>query len=462
MSLELLNSLLALFSGILLASWEIFVEAAPYLIFGLGIAGILNILVPDQKIVDYLGTSAGKVRSVINASLAGLPLPLCSCGVIPAAMSIRKRGANRGATLSFLISTPETGVDSIAVTYALLDPLMAVFRPLAALMTAIFTGLADNFLIEENPEKRKSKKQETPGKKAGVLAVSTLIGASVQGKTCSSSPCSPSACSCSKPADTVNGKIEHVSTIVKPIKVKPSGTEPVEINNKVEGVRKLALVSQSLQKDIPSCGCGSCGCEEKESGAGEKDKESVRARLIKGLKYAYIELLAEISKWMLVGIFLAGIISYAVPESLIQNYLDGGLGSMLVMLLVGIPLYICATASTPLAASLIAKGMSPGTAFVFLLAGPATNAATITMVARFLGKRSAALYLGMISLCSLGAGLLLDWFYLKLGINAAATVGTAKELLPEDLKLGFAAFLLPLMLYGIFRGEKGCGCSECH
>lgn len=154
--------------------------------------------------------------------------------------------------------------------------------------------------------------------------------------------------------------------------------------------------------------------------------------------------------------------SYAIPVNLIQNYLGGGFNSMLVMLLVGIPLYICATASTPLAASLIAKGMSPGTAFVFLLAGPATNAATITMVARFLGKRSAALYLGVISLCALGAGFLLDWFYLKLGINAVATVGTAKELLPEDLKFGFAFFLLPLMLYGIFRSKNECSCSECH
>ncbi len=455
MSFQFLYSVLALFSGILLASWEIFVEAAPYLIFGLGIAGLLNILVPDQKIVDYLGASAGKVRSVVNASLAGLPLPLCSCGVIPAAMSIRKRGANRGATLSFLISTPETGVDSIAVTYALLDPLMAVFRPLAALMTAILAGLADNFLIGEEPKKKNGKKEENPGKKAGVLAVSTLIGVSAQRNPCSPSSCSPS-CSCNKPADSYNEKTGPATAIVKGIEAKP-----LEISNKPEGVRKLALASPGFQKDITSCGCGSCGCEEKESGTGGKNKESVKARLIKGIKYAYIELPGEISKWMLIGILFAGIISYAVPESLIQNYLGGGLGSMLVMLLVGIPLYICATASTPLAASLVAKGMSPGTAFVFLLAGPATNAATITMVARFLGKRSAALYLGMISLCALGAGLLLDWFYLKLGIRAVATVGTAKELLPEDLKLGFAIFLLPLMLYGILRSGKECGCSEC-
>lgn len=466
MNFEFLNALLVLFSGVLLESWNIFVETAPYLIFGLGIAGLLNVLVPDQKIVDYLGASAGKIRSVINAALAGLPLPLCSCGVVPAAMSIRKRGANRGATLSFLISTPETGVDSIAVTYALLDPLMAVFRPLAALVTAVLTGLADNFLIGECPEKKNLTKQESPEKKAGVLAVSTLIGAPLQEKTCSSS-----SCSCHNPAGSGNGKTESVSTINKAIEIKPSGAKPLKINNKSENVRKLTLVSPDFHKDVSSCGCGECGCEENESGKDgknkepEKDrnnKESVKSRLIRGVKYAYIELPAEISKWMLIGIFFAGIISYAVPDSLIQNYLGGGFGSMLFMLFVGIPLYICATASTPLAASLVAKGMSPGTAFVFLLAGPATNVATITMVARFLGKRSAALYLGMISLCSLGAGFLLDWFYLKLGISAVATVGTAKELLPEDLKLGFAVFLLPLMLYGIFRSENECGCSECH
>lgn len=476
MNFEFLNTLLVFFSGILLESWKTFVEMAPYLIFGLGIAGLLNILVPDQKIVEYLGASAGKIRSVINAALAGLPLPLCSCGVIPAAMSIRKRGANRGATLSFLISTPETGVDSIAVTYALMDPLMAVFRPLAALVTAVLTGLADNFLIGEHLEKKnikkqeiqkqETKKQENPGKKAGVLAVSTLIGAPLQEKTCSSS-----SCSCHKPADSGNGENEYVSTTTEAMEVMSSGAKPLEINNKSENVRKLALVTPDFQKEGSSCGCGKCGSEEKEPrkegkdkepGKDRNNKESVKARLIKGIKYAYIELPAEISKWMIIGIFFAGIISYAVPDSLIQNYLGGGFVSMLVMLIVGIPLYICATASTPLAASLIAKGMSPGTAFVFLLAGPATNVATITMVARFLGKRSAALYLGMISLCALGAGFLLDWFYLKLGISAIATVGTAKELLPEDLKLGFAFILLPLMVYGIFRNEKECGCSECH
>ncbi len=454
MNFEILSFILNSFSGVLLASWEIFVEAAPFLILGLGIAGILNTMVPDQKIMDYLGAPAGKIRSVFNASLAGLPLPLCSCGVVPAAMSIRKRGANRGATLSFLISTPETGVDSIAITYALLDPLMAVFRPLATLATAILAGLADNYLIGEEPKKKESKGQDTSDKKVGILAVSTLLGTpALQGNSCSLS------CSCNKPADSESPKADPVSNMVKTIEVKPSGLKPLQISGKSAGVvRNLALDNPVLQKDAPSCDCGSCGCGEKKSETRREYKMSLKEQFVKGIKYAYIELPGDISKWMLIGILLAGIISYAIPENLIHDYLGGGLSSMLVMLLVGIPLYICATASTPLAASLIAKGMSPGTAFVFLLAGPATNAATITMVARFLGKRSAVLYVGVISLCALGAGVFLDWLYLNLGISATATMGTAKEFLPEDLKIFLAVLLFSLMLYGMVLREKGCSC----
>jgi uncharacterized membrane protein YraQ (UPF0718 family) len=454
-NLEIFSHAPALLSGILLSSWEIFVEAAPYLIFGFGVAGVLNTLVPDQKIVDYLGTSAGKIRSVINASIAGLPLPLCSCGVIPAAMSIRKRGANRGATRSFLISTPQTGVDSIAITYALLDPLMTIFRPLATLATALLAGLADNLLIGEEPEKKGIKKQENPGKKAEIIAVSALVGVSATGSKCNS----PS-CSCSAPETPETGKMGYSALNTMPPKAMPL---ELKTGSGEEGrPLKLSPTMYVPENKTASCGCGHCGQEKNESSPDGNIKRPLQERFLEGLKYAYIELPGEISKWMLIGILLAGIISYAVPETLIQEYMGGGLGSMLVMLVVGIPLYICATSSTPLAASLVAKGMSPGTAFVFLLAGPATNVATITMVARFLGKRSAALYVGVISICALGAGILLDWLYLKLGISATATLGSAGELLPESIKIGFAVFLLPLMLYGIFRRSQECGCTECH
>lgn len=476
MSVEPFNAIFMLISGITLESWEIFVEAAPYLIFGFGVAGILNIFIPDQKIMKNLGEQAGKISSVIKAALAGLPLPLCSCGVIPAAMSLRKRGANKGATLSFLISTPETGIDSIAITYALLDPIMAIFRPLATLITAILAGFAENILIGEGKEKIEKKgsgERLNSEKKAGILTVSTLIGVSGQ-----RNPCSPSSCSCSHPVDP---KLEKSETLkissgveVKTDSIKNALTDRSNLNsleNSNKSHESLLILPQKnpanpihsiLKETTSNCSCETCGCKEKEIKKEidykKENKHSLKVRLLQGIKYAYIDLPGDISKWMLIGILLAGIISYVVPENLIQNYLGGGLSSMFVMLIIGIPLYICATASTPLAASLIAKGMSPGTAFVFLLAGPATNVATITMVARFLGKRSAVLYVGVISLCALGAGFLLDWIYLSLGISAVASLGTAKELLPEDLKIGFAILLLPLMLYGIFLNKKDCTC----
>lgn len=370
-----MDTLLAILTGIALEAWRLFVEMAPYLFLGFVIAGLLHVYIPERQIMRYLGSSAGKVRSALHASLLGIPIPLCSCGVVPTALSLQKRGATKGATLSFLISTPETGVDSVAITYALLDPIMTVFRPLAAFITALSAGVAENFL---NPEKlpiieNKAAMNTASGKK-NILMLQSMAA------------CSDSSCSC----------------------------------------------QPSPAKDAAPSGQG---------------------RLKEGVRYAFVELLGDISRWLVVGIILAGIISYAIPYELVSSHLGGGITSMLFMLVVGIPLYICATASTPLAAALIAKGMSPGTAFVFLLAGPATNAATITMVTKFLGKRSAALYLGMIVVCSLGFGLLLDLIYFRLGIEASSVVGSASEILPESVKLIFALVLLPFIVCGISKKQ---------
>lgn len=359
--MSLMDSLTSILIGVAIESWEIFLEAAPYLFLGFGVAGLLHILVPDERIMDILGESAGKVRSVINAAIAGIPLPLCSCGVIPAAISLKKRGATRGAALSFLISTPETGVDSIAITYALLDPLMTVFRPIATFITAVTAGTMDNFF---------AKKEES---------------------------------------------------------------------------RTLKTLSMATGSEGFSCSCSSC--------VTPSEGESPLRKVHQAARYAYVELLGDISKWLIVGIILAGIISYAIPENLIGTYLGGGITSMFLMLLIGIPLYICATASTPLAATLISKGMSPGTAFVFLLAGPATNAATITMVTKFLGKRTAVIYLTVISLCSIGFGLILDLIYFRMGVEVTSIVGSTSETLPQGVKTAFALLMIPLIAYSLYRAR---------
>jgi uncharacterized membrane protein YraQ (UPF0718 family) len=356
-------SIIHIIYGVLFESWSLFLEMSPYLFLGFLIAGILHVLVPDEKILSYLGESAGKGRSVINASLMGLPLPLCSCGVVPTALSLKKRGATKGAALSFMISTPETGVDSIAITYALLDPIMTVFRPLATLFTAIAAGIIENI-------------------------------------------------------SSANEK--------KPLLSKP-----------------LVMMHASA---APGCGC-SCS----DGACSSNGNANASSRIAAGIRYAFVDLLGDISKWLIIGTLLAGVIAYLIPEEVISSYLGGGIFSMVIMLLIGIPLYICATTSTPLAAALVAKGMSPGTAFVFLLAGPATNAATITMVMKFLGKKTAMVYVGTIAVCSIGFGLLLDLIYMSLGVKAAAVVGTGGDIVPASIQFVFALVLLPLMAYGITR-----------
>jgi len=374
-----METILEVLIGIGLSSWNVLAEAAPYLLLGFGVAGILHVFVPDEKIMQYLGHSAGKFRSVLNASLIGVPLPLCSCGVVPAALSLKKRGATNGATLSFLISTPQTGVDSIAITYALLDPIMTIFRPIATFITALVAGIAEDLL--RSPK--------------------------------------------------------HVSG--KDVENRPT-TNILEM-------AALPTPSSSLSS---SCSCNSCGS------TGTENTDTFSGRVISGIRYAYVELLGDISYWLIIGIVLAGIITYLVPENLVGSHLGGGLVSMLLALVVGIPLYICATASTPLAAVLIAKGMSPGAAFVFLLAGPATNAATITMVLKYLGRRSTGVYLASIAVCAVAGGLLLDLVYSYLGIDSLLIVGSASDVMPEEVKTGFALLLLPLMAYGIYH-QKKCG-----
>lgn len=354
---------------ILTDAWQLFQEAAVYMLFGFFIAGILYAYVKTEKISKYLG--GRNLRSVVLAALAGIPLPLCSCGVVPAAAALKKQGAGKGATLSFLIATPETGVDSIPITYALLDPVITVMRPLSAFITATVAGMVENFFGDKE-------------------------------------------------------------TLPSPDRKQPAAE---------------------------SCCCGG----RPESMNRSTQKVSFRDKMAAGMKYAFVELMADIGPWFILGIFLAGLISHLLPDRFVEAYLGNPLLAMPLMLIVGIPMYVCATSSTPIAAALILKGLSPGAALVFLLAGPATNMATLSMVSRLMGKRSVAIYLGTISACSLLLGFLTDLLYSKLGISARAVAGQAAELFPEWVELAAAMVLAILIGYGVlkgFRKSEPCTCSS--
>ncbi len=315
----------------------LFTESAPYLLMGLLLAGMIRLLVPDTWINKALGENS----SVVTAALIGTPLPLCSCSVIPAAMGIRRAGASKASTASFMVATPETGVDSIGVTLALMGPVMAIARPIAAISSAIMAGKLVRLWDVEAPSKQ----------------------------------------------------------------------EPIKV-----------------------C-CNSKQNQSEPQGFIENTKAI--------FQYGYGKLLADFMGWLLVGLFFAAVIQTYVPSSLLSEYGNGVLAMMLIIL-VSIPMYICATASTPIAAGMMLAGISPGAALVFMLAGPATNIATLMVVKNELGIRSLAAYLTGVVLTAVASGLIFDWILNFYGIQIQVEMGAHGEM--TSLLYSISALILAALI----------------
>jgi HflK protein len=344
----------------------VFLEASPYILLGFLVAALLQVLVPASAIQRLLGT--GRVRSIFAASAIGIPLPLCSCSVLPTALSLRKRGASRGATVSFLVSTPETGVDSIALTYGLMDPLMAIYRPFSAMVSALTAGFAAEAFGKDDEE---------------------------------ATDAAPESC-CGPGEEAVPSAHSH-------------------------GHAHDALAE---------------GTEGTEAAEG---RGSFRDKLRGGFASAFVELFDETSHWMLAGLVISAMIAVLLPAEIVTRYLSSGPVPLLLMLVIGIPLYICASASTPIAAALVIKGLSPGAALVFLLAGPATNIGSLAILSRFLGRRVMVIYISTIAILSLALGALLDVIYQTLNMDPGATAGQVRQMpawLGWAAAIAFAALLV--------------------
>lgn len=319
------------------AGWDVLAASAPYMLLGFFIAGLLKAFLPDDLVARHLGASS--FTGLVKAAALGVPIPLCSCGVLPAAAGLRRQGAGKGPTAAFLISTPETGVDSIAVTWALLDPFMAVVRPFSAFVTALVTGIMVQTLDREKYQ---------VGQNSPVSGLSPRQSA------------------------RDNGSILPLSKSLEPLPCQPGAD---------------------------------CGCTPANAGA------LPWQRLRKGMAFAFGDLFRDIALWFLLGVLIAGAISVWLTPVMVSKWLGHPLLAMAAMLAVSVPLYVCATASTPIAAALVLKGLNPGAALVFLLAGPATNAAALAVISKILGRRSAVIYVAGIIICSLVMGILVDWVY---------------------------------------------------
>jgi len=316
------------------AVWGILAESGPWLLAGFVIAGLIKELVPQEKVLRHFG--GDDLKSVFKASLFGAPLPLCSCSVIPTARALRDGGASRGATTSFLIATPETGVDSIGVTWALFDPIMTVLRPIAAILTAIVSGTAVNRLVRRG--KADVPPAEAATKKACCHEEPVLAAA-------------PPAC--------------HAEAAAPPAK---------------------------------SC------CAKKAA----KSRRSPREVLSSALRYSFGTLMEDLTPWFLLGFTISGIITVAVPDGFFGDTVPSGWLSLVAMLGMSLPMYICATATTPVAAALVLKGLDPGAALVLLLAGPATNITTMLVIRDFLGRAVLRRYLASLAVVSLALGWLVN------------------------------------------------------
>jgi uncharacterized protein len=327
--------------SILYESYFLLNQMAPYLLFGFLCAGILHVCIKQEAIVCHLGKN--NFTSVIKASLFGIPLPLCSCGVIPAALSLRREGESKSAVMAFLISTPTTGIDSIFATYALLGGLFTVYRIIADFVTAMVTGIFATLFLKED-------------------------------------------------------KNIHEQEVQAPCKLCCSHHE------------------------------------EHRHSLFEKVKEIFR--------YAFVDLIRDSGWWLLIGILIGGILTYLLPDKFVQNYLGTGWKAMVVMLLVGIPMYVCATGSVPIAAALILKGMNPGAAFVFLVAGPATNTVTIAFVLKQLGIKALIIYLSSIAVCSIFFGVMLDHLWSRMGVGNLEHIMHHEAMLPSWIEMSASALLL--------------------
>lgn len=334
--MELLNSLLFMLN-----------EMSPYILLGFLIAGLMHAFVPQKSFARHL--SGRGWRSVVKSALIGVPLPLCSCGVLPTAIAMRRGGASRAASTSFLIATPQTGVDSIAATWSLLGPAFAVVRPVAALATALLGGVA---------------------------------------------------------------------------------------------------VGRSESDDAESC-VDACAADDEDGTLGRK--------LLSALRYGFVDLVGSIGGWLVAGLLVAALITVYVPADFFAVLGKAPVLSMMAVLVIAVPMYVCATGSIPIAMSLVLKGLSPGTALVLLMAGPAANFASFTLISREMGRKAAVIYLGAIIAGAMAFGLAVDyllpssWFDIGETGAAACHGGHAG---PGTLAWICSAALVVLLTVSFIRRRK--------
>ena len=370
-------------------------EMSPYLLLGFLLAGLMHAFIPQKYYSRYLAKP--NFRSVLNATLFGIPLPLCSCGVIPTAMSLRKEGASKGAATSFLIATPQTGVDSIIATSSLMGLPFAIIRPIAALITALFGGTLVNSFDKNNDEKPQHENEEHH------------------------------ECCCHHKHDEHHEHEEHHE-----------------------------CCNHHEHEEHHEC----CNHQEHTHHAtfGQKIKSA--------LEYGYVEMMEDIGKWLIIGLIVAGLITVFVPEEAFKIFQGNTILSMLLVLAIAVPMYVCATGSIPIAVALMLKGLTPGAALVLLMAGPACNMASLLVVRKVMGTKTLVIYLTSIIIGSILFGAAIDFMQFNgiMDFTANLVGGMAHDESDSWIAWTSTAILAGLLINALvvnkLRGKNHCHCHE--
>lgn len=385
--------------------YSFFLLLAPMLLLGLLLCGLIHVFIPRQAVLQWLQKDS--LRSVATSAAIGVPIPLCSCSVVPIVAEMRRKGASRSACMSFLITAPETGADSILVTKAFFGWIPAIVRPVVSFITGVVAGLTCIGLLRDD-------KQEH-----------TLP--------------EPAEACCDHDRGHRALIAERDDCYVSPSRFAAMTKE-----------RLTGLVTRSAQFD---------------TGATAQDQAGARAEPNLGevvahiLRYGFIEIADDILLALLLGIALGGLLFLAIPSELMSHEHARWL-SYPAMVLFGLPLYICASASTPIAAALVAKGLSPGAALVFLMTGPATNTGTIAIILSQFGARFASIYVAVVIAVTLALGIAIDLLLLATGFGIAVNLAPSEEPAVQWLQWTSAGALLLLIIWRSREGALKSGYAD--
>ena len=389
--------------------WLSFLLLAPMLMLGLFLSGLIHVFISREAILRWLREDS--LKSVSTSAAVGVPVPLCSCSVVPVVAEMRNKGASRSSCMSFLITAPETGADSILVTNAFFGFIVAIVRPFISFITAVVAGIFCIGLIRDD---RDETERSDHGRDRGH--------------------------DCDYECDHDHGHEPLVSGS-DDCYVSPSQLKTLFFG----WVRKVNHQKRDTVR-----------ADDKQISADNLTFKKVVRHIF---RYGFVEIADDILFALIVGIALGGVIYLAIPSDLMSNAYARWL-SYPVMVLVGVPLYICASASTPIAAALVAKGFSPGAALIFLMTGPATNTGTIAIIVSQFGSRFASIYVSSVIAVTVVLGIAVDILLLALGVTIPVYLGPSESETIQLIQWGSAFAMIALIVWRFRAGAFKSGYED--